>query len=85
MFLSFKGDIIWTCSVGPVSLREISFVFYVHTLVCALMMQKLCTEGMRNTKLGNHLKKIYSWLFIEYKLLVNLITLQFIACLFQII
>ena len=37
-------------------LREISYVLYVR----ALMTQKSCTVGMRNAKLGNHLKNIQS-------------------------
>ena len=36
------------------SLREISFVVYVH----ALMAQKSCAVGMRNAVLRNHLKTL---------------------------
>ena len=37
-------------------LREISFVVYMHALICAVMAPKLCTVGMRNALLRNHLK-----------------------------
>ena len=38
------------------SLREISYVLYARAYVRALMTQKSCAVGMRNAKLGNHLK-----------------------------
>ena len=37
-------------------LREISYVVYARAHVHALMTQKSCAVGMRNAKLGNHLK-----------------------------
>ena len=36
------------------SLKEISYVLYAH----ALMTQNSCAVGMRNAKLGNHLKNL---------------------------
>ena len=41
------------------SLREISFVLYVHTLICALMTRKSCAVRMRNAILRNHLKEVW--------------------------
>ena len=39
------------------TLREISFVIYVHALILRMLMtQKLCTVGMCNAILRNHLK-----------------------------
>ena len=37
------------------SLREISYVLYVHANEHVLMTQKMCAVGIRNAKLGNHL------------------------------
>ena len=32
-------------------------MFCTRALMCALMTQKSCAVGMRNAKLGNHLKR----------------------------
>ena len=39
------------------SLREISYVLCPRAHLRELMTQKSCAVGMRNAKLGNHLKK----------------------------
>ena len=39
------------------SLKEISYVLHARAHLSALMMQKSCAVGMRNAKLGNHLKE----------------------------
>ena len=49
MLVSKKTNIYFA---SKLSLREISFVMYVH----ALMTQKSCAVGMCNTILRNHLK-----------------------------
>ena len=40
------------------SLREIYYVLYARAHLRALMTQKSCAVGMRNTKLGNHLSYV---------------------------
>ena len=50
------------------SLREISYVLYARAHLRALMTQKSCAVGMRNAKLGNHLKI----LLVTYKALNGL-------------
>ena len=53
MSVQKKTSIYFTIEL---SLREISFVVYVH----ALMTRKSCAVGMRNAILGNHLKSLLS-------------------------
>ena len=36
--------------------REISFIMYMHVLICTQMMRKSCALGMHNVTLRNHLK-----------------------------
>ena len=41
------------------TLREISYVLRARAHLRALMTQKSCAVGMRNAKLGNHLKLLW--------------------------
>ena len=41
---------------------EISYVLYARTHLRVLMTQKLRAVGMRNAKLGNHLKSRLFWI-----------------------
>ena len=55
------------------SLREISFVVYVH----ALMTQKPCAVGMRNAILRNHLKlEALSWKVLDSRDTFNVVPFE---------
>ena len=65
------------------SLREISFLVYVHALICrALMTPKSCAVGMRNAILRNHINDTR---FAEIVVDKITITLQHDPCIFQIL
>ena len=58
------------------TLREISYVLYARAHVRALVTQKSCAVGMRNAKLGNHLKGPVIRATFFFNLSRNIVTLQ---------